>query len=323
MSLQRWIHCGLCHSLQTDTEVKFYHLSCSDILCRLCMGKTNRGTSCPVCKHSVDHFTELGDGMSRKEKMLYHPSPTSFYQIAAQTLTFQHKHRQHLVDAIVTARESLHRLDVLETQIRQKIVETQKRYENMRLYRRTLQENMRKTMGSGGRSSTGVVDTMCPGRFSQRRLSTYTPSSVQSNPSTLQSQRRFSVDSFNLVKSVKMSQANCSTDSGIGSTPLSEASFADSVCSMSSSTPKMITPIKSSGIPQRRTSIAVGGGLHTNCTPFKAPRRYSTASFNQFLSGQNAQSSGRPISGGTLSNSLFMAAKATTAVSDFYDDNKK
>ncbi|XP_035915866.1 RING finger protein narya-like [Anopheles stephensi] len=326
MSAQRWIHCGLCNSLQADNETKFYHLSCADILCRSCMSKTNRGTSCPVCKRSLDHFIELGDEMSRKEKMLYHPSPVSFYQIAAQTLAFQHKHRQQLVQAILKARESLHRLDELETQIRQKIVETQKRYENMRLYRRSLQENMRQTIVSSGRSST-AVDTMRPeaaGGFFQRRVSTHTPSSVQPSSSALQSQRRFSMDSFNLDNSVKMSQANSSTDSGIGLTPSSDACSVGSGRPMSSSTPKTISPIKTGGITQRRTSIAVGGGLQTNYTPFKAPRRYSTTSFKQFIGGQSTPAGGRSNPGETLSSSLFMAKQAaTTAISSFYMDNKK
>lgn len=142
MSVQRWIHCGLCNSLMTNKETKFYHLSCLDVLCRSCMGKTNRGTSCPVCNSFVRHYTELGDDMGRRERILYHTSPIGFYQIASQTLIFQQKHRKNLVQAILKARESMRRLDELETEIRKQIMETHKRYEHMRQFRRSLQESV-------------------------------------------------------------------------------------------------------------------------------------------------------------------------------------
>uniref|UniRef100_A0A182JNZ5 Uncharacterized protein n=1 Tax=Anopheles christyi TaxID=43041 RepID=A0A182JNZ5_9DIPT len=88
--------------------------------------------------------------------MLYHSFPIGLYQMSCQTLLFQQKHRQRLVASILKARESLRRLDELESEIRQQIVQTQRTYENLRNYRRNLQENMRKTVGSGGGSKTGT-----------------------------------------------------------------------------------------------------------------------------------------------------------------------
>ncbi|XP_050079177.1 uncharacterized protein LOC126566020 [Anopheles maculipalpis] len=313
MSIQWWIHCGLCNKLQANKESQFYQLSCSDILCRSCMAETNRGTNCPICKTSVN-FTELGEYMESKERILYHPSPVSFYQIAAKTLTFQYKHRQNLVQAILSARKSSHRLDELEIKIQQKMVESQKEYENIRLYRRTLQVNMRKTEVSSGRSNTTGVEAKHPSgpvRFFQRRLSTYASCAIQPYSSSLQPQRRFSVNSFNLVNGVKTSQANSSMDSGIGLTPSPKDSFAGRICRLCSSTPKEIYSIKSSEIAQRRTSIAAS--LHTNYTPVKAPRRYSTASFNRVIAGENALQSGRFNSGATLSNSLFKTSQAKSS----------
>uniref|UniRef100_A0A182RTA5 RING-type domain-containing protein n=1 Tax=Anopheles funestus TaxID=62324 RepID=A0A182RTA5_ANOFN len=253
MSVQRWIHCGLCNNLMVNNETKFYHLSCTDILCRSCMGKTNRGTICPICNGTVRHFSELGDSMGRREKMLYHTSPTGFYQIASQTLVFQQKHRRNLVQAILKARDSLHRLDELETQIRQKIVETQKRYENMRRFRRTLQENMRQTITSSDRRNPPAA-SLCPaatGRITQRRISTATSFVRPELVTPVQSQRRFSTDSFNLVNSVKMSQMNYSNDSGIGITPSSNNSFGSSGRPILSSTPKTITPFRAEALAQR------------------------------------------------------------------------
>uniref|UniRef100_A0A182NU89 RING-type domain-containing protein n=1 Tax=Anopheles dirus TaxID=7168 RepID=A0A182NU89_9DIPT len=153
MATQRWIHCGLCFQLVAKKDIKFYHLSCLDVLCRACMVKTNRGTVCPVCNASIRKFTELSECMSQREKVLYHPAPNEFYHIACQTLLFQQRHRQGLVKAILEARHSLRRLDQLEAQIHQKVVETQRRYENLRSFRRNLQDNMRKTMMPAGGSS--------------------------------------------------------------------------------------------------------------------------------------------------------------------------
>uniref|UniRef100_A0A182MNP8 RING-type domain-containing protein n=1 Tax=Anopheles culicifacies TaxID=139723 RepID=A0A182MNP8_9DIPT len=324
MSVQRWIHCGLCNTLMASKETKFYHLSCADILCRSCMGQTNRGTSCPICNSTIRHFTELGESMGRRVKILYHSAPISFYQIASQTLIFQQKHRKKLVQAILKARDSMRRLDELEANIRQQIVETQKRYENMRRYRRSLQESMRKTLTSSDVRSTNT-DTLCPvaaGKISQRRISS-TPF-ARPSVTPLQSQRRFSVDSFNLVNSVKMSQANYSNDSGIGITPSSNSSFVGSDRSIPSSTPKAISPIRSSAMSQRRMSIGVGA-LPKNFTPFKAPRRYSTDTFNQLIEGQSADGSGNMSNvGGRLANSIFIGrSNNTTAVSEFYSNNKK
>ncbi|XP_052896107.1 uncharacterized protein LOC128303253 [Anopheles moucheti] len=328
MSAQRWIHCGLCSRLMVNKETKFYHLSCTDILCRPCMAKTNRGTSCPICNSSVRQFTELGDGMGRREKILYHPLPVSFYQLASQTLIFQQKHRSNLVRAILKARASLRRLDELEAQIRQRVMETHTRYENMRRLRRTLQESMRKTMVAGERRNT-TADTLCPvamGTVPQRRMSTCTPSLQPAVVTPVQSQRRFSIDSFYLVDSVKMSQANNSNDSGIGVTPSSDASFVGSGRSISSSTPTTITPIPAPYTAQRRMSVGVGA-LQTNFTPFKAPRRYSTDTVNQLMAGKSFNGSSSMSNtggtGGTLTSSLFIGPKPFTTVSEFYSNNKK
>uniref|UniRef100_A0A182W783 RING-type domain-containing protein n=1 Tax=Anopheles minimus TaxID=112268 RepID=A0A182W783_9DIPT len=261
MSVQRWIHCGLCNNLMANKETKFYHLSCTDVLCRSCMGQTNRGTSCPLCNATIRHFTELGDSMSRREKILYHSAPISFYQIASQTLTFQQKHRKNLVQAILKARDSLRRLDELETQIRQQIVETHKRYENMRRFRRNLQESMRKTVTSSDRRNVDA-DALCSvatGIISQRRISTSTPF-FRPSVTPVQSQRRFSVDSNNLINSVKMSQANYSNDSGIGITPSSDCSIGSSNRSISTSTPKTISPIRPNAISHRRVSVGIAYG---------------------------------------------------------------
>uniref|UniRef100_A0A182P4X6 RING-type domain-containing protein n=1 Tax=Anopheles epiroticus TaxID=199890 RepID=A0A182P4X6_9DIPT len=128
MSTRRWIHCGLCSALITASkETKFYHLSCLDILCRPCMGKTNRGTTCPVCNNPISHFSELCNSMSRREKMLYHAFPAGLFQMSCQALLFQQKHRQRLVHTILKARDTMKRLDALETQIQQQIVQTQRR----------------------------------------------------------------------------------------------------------------------------------------------------------------------------------------------------
>ncbi|XP_053665772.1 RING finger protein vilya-like [Anopheles marshallii] len=328
MSVQRWIHCGLCSRLMLNQETKFYHLSCTDVLCRACMAKTNRGTSCPICNSSVRHFTELGESMGRREKILYHPSPASFYQLASQTLIFQQKHRLHLVQSILKTRASLRRLDELEAQIRQRVAETHQRYENMRRFRRTLQENMRKTIVSGERRS-GAAGTLCPvalGTTSQRRMSTCTPSLRPVPVTPVQSQRRFSIDAFYMVDSVKMSQGNNSNDSGIGVTPSSDGSFVGSGCPLSSSSPKKISPMPAIDIAHRRMSVGVGA-LPMNFTPFKAPRRYSTDSFNQLMSGQNSHGisgmSNPGGTGGTLASSLFIRPKPVTTVSEFYTNNKK
>uniref|UniRef100_A0A182Q7P3 RING-type domain-containing protein n=1 Tax=Anopheles farauti TaxID=69004 RepID=A0A182Q7P3_9DIPT len=203
MTPHRWIHCGLCFRLEAKKDIKFFHLSCLDVLCRACMAKTNRGTVCPVCKAPIRKFTELDDTMSKREKVLYHPGPYEFYHIASQTLLFQQKHKHNLIKAILEARHSLHRLNELESQIREKVVETQRRYENLRTFRRNLQENIRKSLSSIGASQ----------QISQRRMSACT-SSLQTKPCAVLL-RRYSIDAFNSAKS---SQASSMNDSGISVT---------------------------------------------------------------------------------------------------------
>uniref|UniRef100_A0A182UG83 RING-type domain-containing protein n=1 Tax=Anopheles melas TaxID=34690 RepID=A0A182UG83_9DIPT len=340
-----------------NKETKFYHLSCLDVLCRTCMGKTNRGTTCPVCNNSLRHFTELGSSMGRKEKMLYHSFPVGLYQMSYQTLLFQHKQRKRLVESILKTRESLKRLDVLESEIKNQVMQTQRKYENLRNHRRSLQESMRQTVSSGGgESSNAPVSSVCSqtlGTISQRRMSTLTPSVCPPNVNSRPPERRYSVDSFNLLNSVKMSraksanstfnvsnmarvsqaisanssfnlanitkmsQASSPNDSGISMSTMSNT-FGSGGSSFSAKyTPAtMVSPIRAHRIPARRISVAAGVVQNT-ATTLRPQRRNSTATFKQILGVRSPQDNSSSSTGDTRSSSLFGGTAAKTII-DFY-----
>ncbi|XP_061517624.1 RING finger protein vilya [Anopheles gambiae] len=321
MSAQQWIHCNLCNAQMANKDTKFYHLSCLDVLCRTCMGKTNRGTTCPVCNNSLRHFTELGSAMGRKEKMLYHSFPVGLYQMSYQTLLFQHKQRKRLVESILKTRESLKRLDELESEIKSQVAQTQRKYENLRNHRRSLQENMRQTVSSGGgESSNAPVSSVCSqtlGTIPQRRMSTLTPSVCPPNVNSCPPERRYSVDSFNLANSVKMSQAKSTNstfnvsnitkmsqassqnDSGISMSTMSSTFGSGGSSFSAKNTPAtMVSPIRAHRIPARRMSVAAGV-VQNSATPLPPQRRNSTATFKQILGVRSPQDNSSSSTGDT------------------------
>ncbi|XP_058122695.1 RING finger protein narya-like [Anopheles ziemanni] len=220
MAPPNWIHCSLCYNHMAKKERQFYHLSCRHILCRPCMAKTKRGTVCPVCQGSLSRFVELNNQMERKDKMLYDPSAAKIYAIACQTLIFQQKHRQHLIQRIIQMRSSLPRLNELESQLRKHVMQAQRRYEKMRSFRRTLQDSLRRSISSSSsRSTTQQSITFANVRIPTRRLST--ESTLGSIPYT--PQRKTAVESFNgsfgvqTFGSRKIMHRRFSNDSGIES----------------------------------------------------------------------------------------------------------
>ncbi|XP_053674672.1 uncharacterized protein LOC128724977 [Anopheles nili] len=144
MSNPRWIHCNVCFHLFAKKGRKFYHLSCRHVLCKPCMAKTDRGTTCPVCRKPLERYTELSNQMDRKEKMCYDPAIFRVYNVTYHSILFQYKHREHMIGGILRCRKALAQLKEMENSLRQQIVETQRRYEKCRTYRRNLQENLRQ-----------------------------------------------------------------------------------------------------------------------------------------------------------------------------------
>uniref|UniRef100_A0A182R9F1 RING-type domain-containing protein n=1 Tax=Anopheles funestus TaxID=62324 RepID=A0A182R9F1_ANOFN len=152
MSATRWIHCNICFHLLSRKERKFYHLSCRHVLCKQCMAKTNRGTICPVCEKPLERFTELNNQMDRKEKMFYDPGSLKVLSVAYQNVVFQHKQRENMIKGILRCRTAIMQMKDVEDALRQKIVETQRRYEKFRTYRRNLQETLRERSPRYGNS---------------------------------------------------------------------------------------------------------------------------------------------------------------------------
>ncbi|XP_050089896.1 RING finger protein narya-like [Anopheles aquasalis] len=145
MSRPRWIHCNVCFHLQWPRDRTFYQLSCRHVLCKLCMSKTKRATVCPICRQSILRFTELSnEKMTRKDKMMFDVAAVDALDWQSQSLAFQHKQREHLIEKILRCRNELPKLSEMEDELRKRIVEAQRRYEKLRNYRRTLQENLRQ-----------------------------------------------------------------------------------------------------------------------------------------------------------------------------------
>ncbi|XP_052859617.1 RING finger protein narya-like [Anopheles cruzii] len=180
MSRCRWIHCNICFHLLDKKDRKFYQLSCRHVLCKQCMGRTNRGTVCPVCQKPLDRFTELTNQMDRADKMFFDPGAIRALQVVSQNVLFQHRQRDHLVQQIIHRREGLPKLREMENQLRQRIVETQRRYEKLRTYRRNLQERLR-SMSPRQSSSEGH------GAGDRYRVPPYflSPSAASSSPMAL------------------------------------------------------------------------------------------------------------------------------------------
>ncbi|KFB51032.1 AGAP006749-PA-like protein [Anopheles sinensis] len=144
MSPPYWIHCNLCYHVMVRKERKFYHLSCRHVLCKPCMAKTERGTTCPVCHQPLSRFSELNNQMERKEKMYYDPGAHKTFSDASQIAVFQLKQRENMVRGILRCRKAVPQMKEMFNTLRQRIVETQRQYEKYRTYRRNLQEIMRQ-----------------------------------------------------------------------------------------------------------------------------------------------------------------------------------
>ncbi|EAL41964.2 AGAP006749-PA [Anopheles gambiae str. PEST] len=164
MSTNGWIHCNICFHSFERKERKFYHLSCRHVLCKLCMAKTNRGTMCPLCKKPLERFTELNNQMERKEKMYYDPGSLKVFGVAYQSVIFQHKQREDMIRGILRCRSAVTQMKEMENAMRQKIVETQRRYEKFRTHRRNLQEGLRQISPRYGSGPTVVQGAGCAGR---------------------------------------------------------------------------------------------------------------------------------------------------------------
>ncbi|XP_565451.3 histone-lysine N-methyltransferase 2D isoform X2 [Anopheles gambiae] len=164
MSTNGWIHCNICFHSFERKERKFYHLSCRHVLCKLCMAKTNRGTMCPLCKKPLERFTELNNQMERKEKMYYDPGSLKVFGVAYQSVIFQHKQREDMIRGILRCRSAVTQMKEMENAMRQKIMETQRRYEKFRTHRRNLQEGLRQISPRYGSGPTVVQGAGCAGR---------------------------------------------------------------------------------------------------------------------------------------------------------------
>ncbi|XP_035794415.1 RING finger protein narya-like [Anopheles albimanus] len=146
MSRPRWIHCNVCFHLKDQRDRQFYQLyPCHHVICKLCMSKTNHGTVCPICRQSILRFAELNNEMNAKDKMMFDPAAIGALDRQCQNVVFQYKQREHLIEKILRCRNELPRLGEMEDELRKRIVETQRRYEKLRNYRRSLQEHLRKS----------------------------------------------------------------------------------------------------------------------------------------------------------------------------------
>uniref|UniRef100_A0A182I683 Uncharacterized protein n=1 Tax=Anopheles arabiensis TaxID=7173 RepID=A0A182I683_ANOAR len=114
MSTNDWIHCNICFHSFKRKERKFYHLS---------------------CRH-----------MERKDKMFYDPGSLKVFGVAYQSVIFQHKQREDMIHGILRCRSAVTQMKEMENAMRQKIVETQRRYEKFRTHRRNLQEGLRQIL---------------------------------------------------------------------------------------------------------------------------------------------------------------------------------
>uniref|UniRef100_A0A182U5U6 Uncharacterized protein n=1 Tax=Anopheles melas TaxID=34690 RepID=A0A182U5U6_9DIPT len=95
-------------------------------------------------------------GMERKEKMYYDPSSLKVFGVAYQSVIFQHKQREDMIRGILRCRSAVTQMKEMENVLRQKIVETQRRYEKFRTHRRNLQEGLRQISPRYGAGPTVV-----------------------------------------------------------------------------------------------------------------------------------------------------------------------
>uniref|UniRef100_A0A182K0S8 RING-type domain-containing protein n=1 Tax=Anopheles christyi TaxID=43041 RepID=A0A182K0S8_9DIPT len=225
MSTSNWIHCNICYHLYASKERKFYHLSCLHVLCKPCMAKTNRGTTCPLCKKPLERFTELNDQMERKEKMFYNPGSLKMFSVMHQSVIFQHKQREDMIRGILRRRIAIVQMKEMENVLREKIVETQRRYEKFRTYRRNLQETLRQVsprygsgplIGHGGRTP---LQQLTGNRAQQQAL----PNRVCDPVSSRYPQKRRP----NTVTSFPSSPSPSSTDFSFGTPSPSERPLSD------------------------------------------------------------------------------------------------
>uniref|UniRef100_A0A182U136 Uncharacterized protein n=1 Tax=Anopheles melas TaxID=34690 RepID=A0A182U136_9DIPT len=94
--------------------------------------------------------------MERKEKMYYDPSSLKVFGVAYQSVIFQHKQREDMIRGILRCRSAVTQMKEMENVLRQKIVETQRRYEKFRTHRRNLQEGLRQISPRYGAGPTVV-----------------------------------------------------------------------------------------------------------------------------------------------------------------------
>ncbi|XP_065079360.1 RING finger protein narya-like [Ochlerotatus camptorhynchus] len=146
MSSNQWIHCNICYYLFAKKDRRFYLMTCQHTLCKDCMAHTNRGTCCPVCKRKGLQFFEICNGMDKQAKTLFDPGTTKTLEQIYKAINFQTKQKQHLSDHILFVEEKLLKAEQMEQKLKQKIVESQQRYQKTRNYRRSKQEALRQQM---------------------------------------------------------------------------------------------------------------------------------------------------------------------------------
>lgn len=227
MASNKWIHCNVCYYLFTKKDRRFYLMSCQHTLCKNCMTHTNRGTCCPVCKRKSLQFFEICNGMDKKTKALFDPGTTKTLEQIYKTINFQTKQKQHLIDHIQFVEEKLLKAEQMEQKLKQKIVESQQRYQKTRNYRRSKQETLRQQM------TLATADAITPDR---ENVSCNRPSSskrnqlnfFESHTSSSGSSRSHSStdnksarDSFINLKGSSSSSSSSARSADFGTTPSS------------------------------------------------------------------------------------------------------
>ncbi|XP_053687105.1 RING finger protein vilya [Sabethes cyaneus] len=140
MASVQWIHCNLCYYLLSRKDRKFYTTSCLHVICKKCTINSNRGTMCPVCQRQGIRFAEICNSMDSKIKNMFNPSPATVLESAINTMNFQYKQKQHLINQIIAAEEKTAKLNQVEQRFKQKIAECQQKYQKLRNYRKNLMD---------------------------------------------------------------------------------------------------------------------------------------------------------------------------------------
>ncbi|XP_063702482.1 RING finger protein vilya [Culicoides brevitarsis] len=143
-----WIHCNICTHLFKHKDRRFFVLSCQPkhLLCHICMGKTNQGKMCPLCKSKATYM-EITNSMNPHAKQYFdYQGCRTNQQEMKRIRDFQMYQMNRLVTATNGVQVKLRKAKEYKERVASDWQKKTAKTKKARVYRRQLQERLKNRM---------------------------------------------------------------------------------------------------------------------------------------------------------------------------------